>query len=175
VTEAAKTQAFTIGEVTGWSLLQFATWSGRTRDFENEVVARSGMEAPKAVGDISRELLRTLIRIAPTRFWLLDDSGMDLTTVGGDPAVVSLTPLSQGRQRFRLGGSRCCEVLAKCVAIDWVAPGSVPDRAVQTMLHRVPVLFLRVGAAEFDVYAPRSFARSVHEWIVDAALEFADE
>jgi sarcosine oxidase subunit gamma len=63
-------------------------------------------------------------------------------------------------------------VLAKCVAIDWDAPASSPERAILTMLHRVPVLLHRLGKDDFDLYVPRSFAASLREWIVDAAREF---
>jgi heterotetrameric sarcosine oxidase gamma subunit len=121
-----------------------------------------------------REGSATLIGIAPERLWLIEEK-RERRDLSAMPAGLWLTSLTEGRERFRLRGRRCLEVLAKCVAIDWAEPGWPEERAVQTMLHRVPVLLHRKGRVEFDLYVPRSFARSLEEWMGDAAREFLRE
>ena len=67
----------------------------------------------------------------------------------------------------RLAGADIASVLSTCIAVDWHAPAAAPGHAVQTSFHHVPVLLLRTGEASCDLVAPRSFARSLHDWLVD--------
>lgn len=172
----AEAAVFTFEETEGWSLLQIAGWLGSTAAIEQSLRRVCGFPPPLATGETATARGLTLIRIAPDRFWAVDESGGDRTEVADaiDPLFGAVTRLTEGRRRFRLGGDRSREVLAKSVAIDWEAPGSAPGRAVQTMLHRVPVLLHRLSRDNFDLYAPRTIAQSVSEWIADAALPICD-
>jgi len=41
-----------------------------------------------------------------------------------------------------------------------------------TGIHHTPVLVHCVSDNRFEIYALRTFALSVHDWLTDAALEF---
>jgi sarcosine oxidase subunit gamma len=171
--DPARVPSFTCHEVSGWSMTQIAGWP--PADLAAAVTVVSGVEAPVVVGGVVRKGSSTLIRIGPDRCWLIEE-GTD-----GSPASKwaapgpCVTSLSEGRMRFRMSGSRCREVLAKCIAVDWQATDLVEDLAVQTMIHRVPVLLHRLGRNDFDLYVPRSFAQSLCEWLAGAAREFLVE
>jgi heterotetrameric sarcosine oxidase gamma subunit len=166
-------EIFAIEEIGGWSLVQFAGWHGTMAALEQAVTAKCGIEAPRKVGGVNRRGSSALIRVAPDRFWLIDDAGMGSPGVDGGSSFVSTTPLTEGRRRLRLTGMYCRKILAKCVAIDWDIRGPTTDYAIQTMLHRVPILLHRFGEDGFDLFVPRSFKQSLEEWIADAALEFS--
>jgi sarcosine oxidase subunit gamma len=64
-----------------------------------------------------------------------------------------------------MAGAGVARVLSKCITVDWRAPAAAPGRAVLTSLHHVSVLFLRTGDAACELMVPRSFSRSLSDWI----------
>jgi methylglutamate dehydrogenase subunit D len=151
-------------------LVQADGWADRLAAFEATLKAALGMAMPEAVGEMQRGAGVTAIRIAPRRFWLLYDT--TAPSVAVDPELGCRFALGEGRVRLHLAGFRLPNVLEKCVAVDWNAVTTTPLRAIHTSLHGVPVLLMRRAELECDLLVPRSFARSVVEWVVDAAREF---
>jgi methylglutamate dehydrogenase subunit D len=148
------------------SILQANGWQGRMADFEASLSRQLGGVLPGAVGEkIDVDGCR-VIRISPERFWLVGERQTGLSI---DPELGCLVSLREGRVRLRITGSRLFDVLSSCVAIDWLSPEAAPGRAVQTGFHRVPVLLLRQDEQECDLLAPRSFAKSLSDWLVDVA------
>jgi sarcosine oxidase subunit gamma len=104
---------------------------------------------------------QTLFRIAPSQYWV----------VGPAPAAMGcfVTPLSSGRARFVVEGARAREVLAACAAIDFSAETFKAGNFVMTGIHHTPALIHCVSENTYHIYAMRSFALSVYEWLCDAA------
>jgi heterotetrameric sarcosine oxidase gamma subunit len=148
------------------SILQADGWQGRITDFEASLSRQLGGALPVAVGQTTDAGECRVIRIAPRRFWLVGERQAGLSI---DPELGCLISLREGRVRMRMAGSRLLDVLASCVAIDWLAPEAAPGRAIQTGFHRVPVLLLRQDEQECDLLAPRSFAKSLSDWLIDVA------
>lgn len=151
-------------------LVQADGWADRLAAFEATLSAALGMAMPAAVGETRRGAGVTAIRIAPRRFWLLYDT--TAPSVAVDPELGCSLALGEGRVWLHLVGSRLQNVLEKCVAVDWQPQAMTPLRAIQTSVHGVPLLLMRRAELECDMLVPRSFARSVVEWVVDAAKEF---
>ena len=149
------------------SILQADGWRGTIADFDASLSRQLGGALPAAVGEWIDIGGCSVIRIAPRRFWLV---GEPQTGLSIDPELGCLVPLRDGRVCLRMGGSRLFEVLNACAAIDWLSPDAAPGRAVQTGFHRVPVLLLRQDEQECDLIAPRSFAKSLSDWLVDVAV-----
>jgi sarcosine oxidase subunit gamma len=148
------------------SIVQADGWHGSVADFEASLSLQLGSALPASVGQTIDAGGCRVIRIAPRRFWLVGDPHASLSI---DPELGCLISLREGRVRLRMAGSRLLDVLASCVAVDWLAPEAAPGRAIQTGFHRVPVLLLRQGEQECDLLAPRSFARSLSDWLIDVA------
>ncbi|MCP9231668.1 hypothetical protein NMG46_15595 [Mesorhizobium sp. LMG 17147] len=66
-----------------------------------------------------------------------------------------------------MAGPGIARLLSGCIAVDWHAPAAAPGRAVLTSFHHVSVLFLRTGETACELIVPRSFARSLSDWIAD--------
>jgi heterotetrameric sarcosine oxidase gamma subunit len=152
------------------SIVQFEAWDGRSQQLEAVLSGTLGIALPGTVGETVRHQNLRAIKVAPRRFWLLYDAP------GGEPVAVdpdlgSVVDLGEGRTRLRLSGPSLPDVLAKCIAVDWQSPAAAPGRAIQTSLHGVPVLFLRTGEAECELLVPRSFSRSIADWLGDSAGE----
>ena len=80
--------------------------------------------------------------------------------------------LTHSRTRIFIEGNRAADLLRKGVPLDFHPEVFKPGQAALTGLHHTPVLIHRIRADRFELYAMRSFALSVWEWLTDAALEF---
>jgi methylglutamate dehydrogenase subunit D len=103
----------------------------------------------------------TLFRIAPDQIWVLGDLSSKVS--------VYTTPLSSSRTRFALEGEKARALLSACAPVDFSASQFTPDQYAMTGIHHTPALIHCLKANGFHIYAMRSFAHSVWEWLIDAA------
>jgi methylglutamate dehydrogenase subunit D len=169
--ENGRGAAFAMAEVRGWSLVQIGGWHGSSAGIEPAIARICRISPPAEVGDVAVAGAISLIRVGPDRIWLVDEVGDVAVRLAGaiESAQGCITPLGEGRRRFRLSGKRVPEVLPRLVALDLASPTFVPGRAALTMMHRVPVLLHRVADTTFDLYVPTTFAASLEDWIGAAA------
>jgi sarcosine oxidase subunit gamma len=117
---------------------------------------------------------------APRRWWLVSSGTGDRRHAAELAAAVAgraaLTDLRHARTVVRLGGSASRTVLAKLCRID-LHPMALPaGHVAQTALGQVASLIHALDdVPAFDLYLPRSLARSGVESLIDAALEFGLE
>ena len=151
------------------AILQADGWGGSLPAFEASLAEQLACKLPAGVGAAVRAGQHWVVtRIAPRRFWLVG-GGRDDLPLSLPPELGSVVSLSEGRLRLRMTGSRLFDVLASCVAIDWSSPRAATGCAVQTGFHHVPVFILRTGDTQCDMIVPRSFARSLSDWMTDIA------
>jgi len=122
---------------------------------------------------------RIAIWIAPRRLWLVA-AAQDAGSLAGLPDLVAgraaVTDLSHARVVLRLSGPEARTTLAKLCRIDLHPKAFGPGRTAQTPLGQIPALIHCVDEAQtFDLYLPRSLARSATEMLIDAAAEFGLE
>jgi sarcosine oxidase subunit gamma len=152
-------------------LIQVEGWDGALAQFETSLSASLGAELPALVGETVCHNGLLIIRVAPRRLWLALDNDAPAPSFAIDPDLGCSVSLGEGRVRFSLAGADIARVLSTCIAVDWHAPPAAPGRAVQTAFHHVPVLLLRTGETTCELVVPRSFARSLHGWLVDSQSE----
>lgn len=152
-----------IREAPGFTLTQVA---GLDDDFESRLREVVG-ELPARVGKAIEADGRTVMRIGPGQFWIIAPQADDLAGVG------AVTPLSHGRVRILIDGAPARDVLAKGMALDFHPNTFAPGTFAMTGLHHTPVLVHCIGENCFHLYALRTFAMSVWDWLTDAALEFS--
>lgn len=155
-----------LGEARGFTLTQAAVFAPET---EAAIAAITGALPPmadKAVESNGRVIFRT----APLQFWLVGPEGDDLAHRLAATCIV--TPLSHSRTRIFIEGPATRTVLAKGIPLDLHETAFTPGMFAMTGLHHTPVLLHCVTANRFELYAMRTFAANVWEWLVDAALEF---
>lgn len=155
-----------LGEARDFSLTQAAVF---TPDAESAIAAVTGALPPtadKAVASNGRMIFRT----APLQFWLVGPEDDDLPRRLAGACIV--TPLSHSRTRIFIEGPAARTVLAKGIPLDFHEAVFTPGMFAMTGLHHTPVLLHCVAAHRFELYAMRTFAANVWEWLEDAALEF---
>jgi methylglutamate dehydrogenase subunit D len=138
-------------------------------DFTLTQVAGADRDLKKALGKLPMKVGvalnhdgRSLLRIGPKKIWVL----------GAAPEASSgcyITPLSSGRTRIVLSGSGARDVLSSCAAIDFHPSEFKPGQFVLTGIHHTPVAILCIDENEFHIYALRTFAKTVWEWLEDSS------
>jgi heterotetrameric sarcosine oxidase gamma subunit len=112
--------------------------------------------------------------VAPRRWWLLaPPAGQELDAALADAlaARAALTDLSHARTLLRLAGPASRGTLEKLCRIDLHPQAFPPGRTAQTPLGQVAALIHALDDG-FDLYLPRSLARSAAISLIEAASEF---
>jgi methylglutamate dehydrogenase subunit D len=157
---AIGSSAFTAGQVTlsegeGFTLTQVAG---------SDAALRQNFPAmPQRVGVVGTDGERTLLRLGPKQLWVI---GPEPTQLRG----LHVTQLSSSRVQLLLQGEGARTILARCAAVDFDKSQFRPGQFVMTGIHHTPVLIQCTDEHAFHIYAMRSFARAVWDWIADAAV-----
>lgn len=139
--------------------------SGLTPDFEKKFKTVIG-SLPDRVGIASTCDGRTILRTGPSHVWIIASEVEDYTAAG------AVTPLSGSRTRILVDGPPSRDVLAKGIPLDLHISVFKPGHFAMSGLHHTPVLVHCIGEHTFHVYALRTFALSVWDWLLDAAQEY---
>ena len=175
----AGAQRLRLGEVRNWTLVQVAGFPSTLADLELSVSAALGVASlPARIGIVVEAGPRRILRTGPEQFWILAPASdtlaarlLEVVT----PAMGSVTPLSHSRSRIFIEGGAAGEVLAKGIPLDFHPAVFAVGQFALTGLHHTPVLVHRSGEARYEIYALRTFALSIWEWLTDAALPFGFE
>ena len=152
-----------ISEARGFSFLQAAG--------NPKTISTISGKLPAKVGIAAANDGRTLMRTGPNQFWIIGPEADDIEVKLRASAIV--TPLSHSRARIVVEGAASRDVLAKSAALDFHPSVFKPAAFAMTGIHHTPVLIHCTGEHRFEIYALRTFAVSVYEWLTDAAMEFA--
>ncbi len=171
---SAHTPRLRLGEVRNWTLVQVAGFPSTMADLELSVCATLGMPSlPARIGNAVDVGVRRILRTGPEQFWILapaaDTLAARLLEVVS-PAMGAVTPLSHSRSRLFIEGEAAGEVLAKGIPLDFHPAVFSVGQFALTGLHHTPVLVHRCYKMHYEIYALRTFALSVWEWLTDAAL-----
>ena len=156
-----KADGIAIAEAPDFAITQVA---GFGKPFEKALATAMG-KLPKSVGVAVAHDGRLLLRIAPEQFWIIGPVGDAIAL----PAECLVTPLTSARCRIALTGAKARQVLSRCAPIDFHHDAFKPDQFGMTGIHHTPVTIHCIRDDTFHIYALRTFAVSVWEWVVDAA------
>lgn len=172
-------RALRLGEVRGWNLAQVAAFASTAAELERVVSAALGVASlPDKAGMVGEAGARRIFRTGPEQFWITAPSPDNLTSRLQEvvPATMgAVTSLSHSRTRIFIEGEPAREVLARSIPLDFHPAAFVIGQFALTGIHHTPVLVHRSGEQRYEIYAMRTFALSVWEWLSDAALPFGYE
>ena len=118
-----------------------------------------------------------LIRLGPDEWRLIaplsDDGRLAArlaSALGGGPGA--LVNVSSAATVVAVAGERATDLLATGTGIDLEPAAFPPGRAVRTRIGNAQALVHRKAEDAFDLYVPRSYARSFWEWLEERGREF---
>lgn len=159
-----RSKVLTLAEAPDFALIQVAG--------EETAIAAITGPLPEKVGHAVARDERTIFRIGPRQFWFVGPAGDDIGD--GLEGAAAVTPLSHGRTRILIAGAPARDVLAKGLALDFHPSAFGPGTFALTGLHHTPVLIHCIEADAFHLYAMRTFAMDVWDWLRDAAKELSE-
>ncbi|WP_331375886.1 hypothetical protein [Sinorhizobium chiapasense] len=143
-------------------LIQCDAWEGTLAAFEPALARQFGGALPTQVGGIAERDGMKVVRAGPRRFWIFPAERASAIASGIPPELGCRLDLSEGRIRIEVTTPDLRDVVSKCLAIDWERTLGV---ATFSSLHRIPVMFTRSSEHDGAFVVPRSFARSISEWL----------
>jgi sarcosine oxidase subunit gamma len=167
-----------LGEVRDWPLVQIAAFASTLSELEQAVKPLLGIVLPTIIGEVVTDGARRLMKTGPEQFWIVGPAADDMAArlqAAVAPTIGAVTTLSHSRTRIFVEGDAARELLAKGIPLDFHPEVFRVDQFALTGLHHTPVLLHRSGENRFEIYAMRTFALSVWEWLTDAALPFGYE
>ena len=166
-----------LGELRGYVLLQVAGFPATIAEVERALPPVLGASLPSTLSETVTIGAGRVLRTGPEQFWIVgpagnsDDAEAHLRRAI-PPAVGAVTALSHSRTRVVIDGACARDVLSKGIPLDFDPDVFRIDQAALTGLHHTPILVHRAGADRYELYAMRSFALSIWEWLADAVLEY---
>jgi sarcosine oxidase subunit gamma len=166
-------RALRLSEVHGWDLVQVGVCPDREKELAAIVEPLVGTQLPANSNTPAVGRAR-IYRIAPDQYWVISsDSTLWAELVRAIPPTAgSVTALSDARVRLAIAGSPVRDCLAKGISIDLHPNVFAMSAFAQTGLQHTGVLLERTGDSRFELYVLRTFAVSIWEWLIDAALAF---
>lgn len=171
-------RALRLGEVNGWALAQLAVFPGREAELASAVAPLLGGEALAARADtVQRGTVAAVYRTASDAYWVVaPDAKLISQLLAAVPAPAgTVTDLSHSRVRLRLEGPEARALLAQGISIDLHPRSFAVGAFAQTALHHTGALLERCAQDRYELYVLRTFARSIWEWLLDAALPLGYE
>jgi sarcosine oxidase subunit gamma len=159
-------------ESRGWALVQAAAFNSTHADFRQKMRSWLGGDLPTGIGEVFYVNGRQLLKTGAEQYWIIsrdtDDVVPDLQQAI-PPQVGAITSLSHSRTCIFIEGPNAAAVLAKGVPLDFHPDVFRVDHFALTGIHHTPVLIHRTAEDRFDIYALRTYAMTVWEWLTDAA------
>lgn len=172
---AAGGRACRIGEREIGSLFQVAGFTHTKVAVDKVLTAVLGKKPPANIGTAVLADGRTIFRTGPEQHWIAGPQRDDLEAklmATLPPVLSAVTDLSHSRSRIFIEGPAAREVLSRGIALDLHPAQFGPGRFALTGLHHTPVLLYRATADDYEIWAMRTFAHTVWDWLADAALPF---
>lgn len=82
--------------------------------------------------------------------------------------IGSVTDLSSARTVLNVSGGKVATVLAKGIAVDFHQQGFPLGKVVQTKVHEMPVMLVRLEIDQFRLFAFSTYAESTLHWLESA-------
>jgi sarcosine oxidase subunit gamma len=145
---------------------------GRNPAFFADAKAALGIALPTSPNTSFTGPAGVALWLGPDQWLLVGDTATawseEVQIVGG-----TLTDVSHGRVAVRIAGHTARELLAQGCMLDLHPCVFTPLMCAQTIIAKIPTIIHRPGIEHlFDLYVPRSYARSFWEWLMIAVQEY---
>ncbi len=164
-----------LGEIRGCALVQVAGFPVSRTAIATAVAGVTGAPCPDRIGMVVRTGPYKVLRTGAEQLWIACKGVTDLDSrlsAAIPSAAGCVTPLSSARTRIYLDGPNARDILAKGIAIDLAPVEFAVDQFVLTGLDHTPILLFRAAEDRYEIWVMRTFARTVWDWLIDAAQEF---
>ncbi len=141
------------------------------------VKAATGCNFPPAANHFETAGERHVVWLGPDEYLLLCESGKekalhDTLTSTIKTRHFAITDVSDSLCALSLSGAAVRDVLAKGCSLDFLPSKFGTGRCAQSLLAHAGITLMALPDDAFILICRTSFAPYVHDWLVDATLEF---
>ena len=146
-------------------------------NLKNAVKATTGCNFPPAANHFETAGERHVVWLGPDEYLLLCESGKekalhDTLTSTIKTSHFAITDVSDSLCALSLGGAAVRDVLAKGCSLDLHPSKFGAGKCAQSLLAHAGITLMALSNDTFILICRTSFAPYVHDWLVDATLEF---
>ena len=148
-----------------------------SKSASTQVKSVIGCAFPTAANRFSSAGERHVVWLGPDEFLIICEADKDAELASTLESTLNtqhcaVTNITDALAAFHLKGAAVRQVLAKGCAIDLHPSSFASGDAAQTLLSHAAVTMLAVADNELIVICRTSFAPYLHDWLLDAALEY---
>ena len=148
-----------------------------SKSASTQVKSVVGCAFPTAANRFSSAGEHHVVWLGPDEFLIICEADKDAELAGTLESALqtqhcAVTNITDALAAFHLKGTAVRQVLAKGCAIDLHSGNFTSGDAAQTLLSHAAVTMLAVTENEMIVICRTSFAPYLHDWLLDAALEY---
>ena len=141
------------------------------------IKAATGCNFPPAANHFETAGERHIVWLGPDEYLLLCESGKekalhDTLTSTIKTSHFAITDVSDSLCALSLSGAAVRDVLAKGCSLDFLPSKFGAGRCAQSLLAHAGITLMALPDDAFILICRTSFAPYVHDWLVDAALEY---
>ncbi len=141
------------------------------------IEAATGCNFPPLANQFKAAGERRIIWLAPDEYLLLCESGKEKALQDTLVSTIktshfAVTDVSDSLCALSLSGPAVRDVLAKGCSLDLHPSKLVAGECAQTLLARASIILITLSDDTFILICRTSFAPYIHDWLVDAALEY---
>jgi heterotetrameric sarcosine oxidase gamma subunit len=151
---------------TDLSLWQAVAWPGAVGALEAMLAERAGA-VPSGFGRVATGPGGAVVRVGPLEWWVLDGGPLALPAEAG-----CVLDLSHGWTPVRVEGRDAAALLARLVAVDLRDRGFPVGGFASTGGHHLMLKLWRREAAVWELFAMRSYARTLWASLLEHARPF---
>ena len=150
----------------------------RTDKTAGEIVKSiTGCMFPPSANKFTTAGERHVVWLGPDEFMIICEAGKDEELVRAIHASfgsrhAAVTNITDALAAFHLKGAAVRQVLAKGCALDLHQNSFASGDAAQTLLSQAAVTIMALANDKFIVICRTSYAAYLHDWFLDAALEY---
>jgi sarcosine oxidase subunit gamma len=144
---------------------------------EAAVKAATGCNFPPLANQFEAAGERRVVWLGPNEYLLLCESGKekalhDTLTSTIKTGYFAITDVSDSMCAFSLSGPAVRKVLAKGCSLDLHPSQFGAGKCAQSLLAHAGITLMALSDVAFILICRTSFAPYIHDWLVDAALEY---
>ena len=144
---------------------------------ETAINAATGCNFPPAANHFETAGERHVVWLGPDEYLLLCESGKekelhDTLTSTIKTSHFAITDVSDALCTFSLSGAAVRDVLAKGCSLNLLPAKFGAGKCAQSLLANAGITLMALSEDAFILICRTSFATYVHDWLVDAALEY---
>ena len=141
------------------------------------VKAATGCHFPPLANHFETAGERHIVWLGPDEYLLLCESGKEKALYDTLTSTIktnhfAITDVSDSLCALSLSGAAVRDVLAKGCSLDFLPSKFGADRCAQSLLAHAGITLMAFPDDAFILICRTSFAPYLHDWLVDAALEY---